>query len=183
MKISSVSVFCGSSDRIDQHYLSLAFHCGAMLVKNNIRLIYGGGRLGMMGQVSNGCLSENGDAYGITTDYLEDTESAHRGLSKLDIVPDMHTRKIRMFEHSDAIIILPGGFGTLDEAMEVLTWRQLGLHNKPIIAVNYEGYWDTLIALIHHISNKKFATPEQAQLIRFVDSIEEIMPILRESPA
>lgn len=181
-QINSISVFCSASERIKSKYLSLAYAFGNLLAENSVRLIYGGGRLGMMGQVADGCLAKNGDVYGITTDHLAEKEQAYKGLQKLDVVPDMHTRKIRMFDHSEAIVILPGGFGTLDEAIEVLTWRQIGLHDKPIVAVNYEGYWDKLQELIQHIVAENFAKESHKNLISFVTDINDVLPALYSSP-
>lgn len=181
-KISSVCVYCGSSMRSDKIYQDVAVELGAMLAQAGIQLVYGGGKLGLMGLVADGILRNGGQAVGFIPEYLAEYEGAHEGLNELHIVDSMHTRKLKMSERSDAFIILPGGFGTLDELFEILTWRQLRMHDKPIILVNINGYWDSLITLIQHVVTQKFAHPDDGNLITAVQSIEEIIPILQKAP-
>lgn len=181
-EIKSVAVYCGSSMRSEQIYKDAAIELGATLAQADILLIYGGGKLGLMGLLADEALSKGGHAIGFIPQYLDEYEGAHMGLDELHIVDSMHTRKLEMSERSDAFIILPGGFGTLDELFEILTWRQLKMHDKPIIVVNINGYWDPLLALIKQAIDCKFAYPKDANLITVVKSVKEVIPILVKAP-
>jgi len=180
--IKSVCVYCGSSNRADQVYKDAALELGKALAQADLQLVYGGGQLGLMGLVADGVMKNGGRAIGYITQDLEDIEGGHNFLSELHIVDTMHTRKLRMSENADAFVILPGGFGTLDELFEILTWRQLDMHDKPLIIANIEGYWDPLKVLIHHVVEHRFARPMDEQLLLFVHSVEEIVPLLRKLP-
>lgn len=180
--ISSVCVFCSASSHVDSSYLKLAYDFGQLLAKEGVRLVYGGSHFGLMGKLADGCLAGNGHVYGVTTDHLHEYEQAHRHLQELEVVPDMHSRKARMFERSDGIVVLPGGFGTLDETIEVLTWKQIALHDKPIVIVNYKQYWEPLKDLIDNIIRHKFARDLDGDLLHFVSTIEEVLPHMRTMP-
>jgi uncharacterized protein (TIGR00730 family) len=181
-QINSVCVYCGSSVRADKIFQEAAYNLGKLLAQHDIVLVYGGGKLGLMGLVADGALENGGKAVGFIPEYLDQFEGAHKGLDELHIVDSMHTRKLKMSERAGAFVILPGGFGTLDEFFEILTWRQLEMHDKPIILVNINGYWDPLIALIKQVVAHKFADKSDAELAIVVSSIEEIVPKLRRAP-
>jgi uncharacterized protein (TIGR00730 family) len=180
--LKTVCVYCGSSTRVDPIYREMAARMGELLAKSGFDLVYGGGRLGLMGVVADSALANGAYVTGIIPVLLKEREECHTGLSKIKVVDTMHTRKRKMSEQADAFIILPGGFGTLDELFEILTWRQLQMHDKPIIIINTKGYWDLLKALIYHIIEEKFATPAHATFAHFVASPDEAIDILTEVP-
>jgi len=154
---------------------------GQILAEHSIPLIYGGGRLGLMGEVSDSVLAAGGNVVGVIPQHLIEMEVAHHGVSDLVVVDGMHSRKRRMFDLSDAFIVLPGGLGTLDELFEILTWKQLRLHSKPVILVNTKGYWDPLLTLTGHLVSEGFARSESQLLFQLVESVTEALPaILRE---
>jgi uncharacterized protein (TIGR00730 family) len=177
--VKSVSVYCGSSTLAANVYRDAAKRLGEILAHYDIQLIYGGGRLGLMGLLADAVLANGGQAIGFISHHLDQYEGAHTGLNELHIVDSMHTRKLRMSERGEAFIVLPGGFGTLDEAFEVITWKQLKLHSKPIILVNINNYWDPLIALIKQVAEQRFAAPEDIGLVTVVSSVEEIIPYIQ----
>jgi uncharacterized protein (TIGR00730 family) len=181
-KIKSVCVYCGSSTRAELIYQEAAFSLGKALAAAGMQLVYGGGQLGLMGLVADGVINHGGRAIGFITQDLEHIEGGHNHLSELHIVDTMHTRKLKMSENADAFVILPGGFGTLDELFEILTWRQLEMHDKPLIIANINGYWDPLKVLIHHVVEHRFARPLDEKLLLFVSTVDEIVPLLKELP-
>jgi len=179
--IKSVCVYCGSSNRVDPKFLDAATELGRLLGEAGLRLIYGGGRIGLMGRVADGVLAAGGTVLGIIPGHLHDREVAHPGVSELMVVDTMHERKQLMAEHADAFVVLPGGYGTLDEMFEIITWRQLGLHDKPLVLVDLFGYWAPLAQLLDTIIDTGFAQPECRQLYRTVTSVAEILPALDEA--
>ena len=181
-EIKSVCVYCGTSMRADQIYKDAAYEFGKALAEAHMQLVYGGGKLGLMGLVADGAILNGGRAIGFIPGHLQHLEGSYSGLSELHVVDSMHTRKLKMSENADAFVILPGGFGTLDEMFEILTWRQLHLHDKPIIIANINGYWDPLKALADNIVNKFFAYPRDENYLIFVKDIAEIIPLLRRLP-
>ena len=178
--IGRLCVYCGSSPGSDPRYQAAASALGAGLAARGIELIYGGGRNGLMGRVADGVLAGGGRATGIIPVHLQHREVAHTGLSELVVVTDMHQRKRVMAERADAFAVLPGGVGTLDEAVEILSWRQLGLHEKPIFVVDIAGYWAPLAALFEHIVGAGFAAPLVPVLIRFVPDVAALFTALAE---
>ena len=151
-----VCVFCGASSGRRPGYAEAARSFGEELARRGIGLVYGGGRVGLMGAVADGALAAGGEAIGVIPQELVDRELAHTGLTQLHIVGSLHERKALMAELSDAFVALPGGFGTLDELMEQLTWAQLGLHAKPVGLLDVEDYWAPLIALSRHLTEEGF---------------------------
>ena len=147
-KIQSICVFCGSSNGLDQRYFKDAYLLGTLLAKKNIQLVYGAGKSGLMGAVADGALSAGGEVFGIVPENLFELQTVHEGLTKLEIVSNIHLRKARMHEASDAFIALPGGFGTLDELFETITWAQIGIHNKPIGLLNTKDFFSPVLELI-----------------------------------
>jgi uncharacterized protein (TIGR00730 family) len=180
--LNSVSVYCSSSNKVDPKFKNVAFNFGEILARENIRLVYGGGQMGMMGTLANGCMQAGGKVVGIITDHLHKYEIGHEGVEELIVAPDMQARKSMMFERSDGVVVLPGGFGTLEETFEVLTWKQIALHDKPIVVVNTDGFWNPLKGLVDHIIKNRFASPQDAELVYFVDFIEEVIPLMRTMP-
>ena len=155
-KIQSIAVFCGSKTGNDPAFLSDSKILGQLLAENNIRIVYGGGGKGLMGAVADTALQSGGCVIGIIPRLLTEWEQQHQGLTELIIVEDMHTRKKMMYDQADAAIILPGGYGTLDELFEMLTWNNLNIHNKPIFLLNTNGFYNHLIAHIQHLEKEGF---------------------------
>jgi uncharacterized protein (TIGR00730 family) len=177
-RIRRLCVYCGSSIGADPRYREAAASLGAGLAGAGIELVYGGGRNGLMGAVADAVLAGGGTAIGVIPRHLQDRELAHLGLSELVIVDTMHQRKQAMAERSDAFAVLPGGVGTLDETVEILSWRQLGLHDKPIYIVDIAGYWSPLATLFDHVVASQFAPPIVPRLIGFVPDVATLLATL-----
>lgn len=182
MAIKSVCIYCGSSAGASPAYAEAARRLGRELGEQRVQLVYGGGRIGLMGVAADAALAAGGQVIGVIPDHLQLRERGHHGVTELRVVGSMHERKNVMFELSDAFIILPGGYGTLDEAFEMLTWRQLRLHDKPVLFANIDGYWDPLERLIDHFIREGFAQESSRRLFVFVDKIEDILPTLLRQP-
>ena len=181
--IASVCVYCGSSLGANPRHTEAARHLGTQLAAHGIRLVYGGGRIGLMGQIADAVLAGGGQVVGVIPEHLQVQEKGHRGVTELHVVASMHERKNLMFELSDAFVILPGGFGTLDEAFEMLTWRQLKLHDKPILFLNIAGYWTPFARLVDQFIAEGFARESSRQLFAMADSVEDVIPVLLRQPA
>ena len=178
--IRRLCVYCGSSGAVDKQYREAATELGARLAAAEIGLVYGGGRVGLMGLLADAALAGGGDVTGIIPSRLRDAELAHRGATELVVVDSMHERKRLMAEKADAFAILPGGIGTLDEMFEIVSWKQLELHGKPIFLVDIGGYWSPLRALLEHIVAKGFARPETRNLVQVVPTVAGLMASLGE---
>jgi uncharacterized protein (TIGR00730 family) len=176
--VKSVCVYCGASTGASSTFLKIATDVGRALGEHRIRLVYGGGSIGLMGAVADAALAAGGDVVGIIPQHLQQAELGHRGLTELKIVDTMHTRKRMMFDLSEAFIVLPGGMGTLDETFEIITWRQLGMHDKPIILLNHEQYWDPFLGLVDHVIGNGFARPATRQLFSVASSIGRLFDLL-----
>ena len=181
-QIRSLCVYCGSSGRGRQSHHDAATRLGAILAEAGVRLVYGGGRIGMMGLVADAVLAGGGEVVGIIPRFLDQVEVGHSGVSRLVVTENMHERKEKMAELSDAFLILPGGLGTLDETFEILTWKQLQLHDKPVVIADIDGYWKPLTELIDSMIAENYARPENRDLFRVVASVEEVLPALDEMP-
>ena len=181
-RIHTVCVYCGSSIRIADHYKQITQQFGRILAAEGCQLVYGGGRVGLMGLLADAVLAAEGRVIGIIPEHIQALEVDHSGLTELHIVDSMHTRKRMMFERSDAFVALPGGLGTLDELVEIMTWRQLGLHDKPLVMVNTEHYWLPFLSLLEHMIEAGFCRPEHRALIRVVESVDEVMDALHAAP-
>ncbi|HXS41020.1 MAG TPA: TIGR00730 family Rossman fold protein [Stellaceae bacterium] len=177
MSQQRLCVFCASAMPANEHYRAAASALGKLIGEAGVALVYGGGRVGLMGLLADAALAAGARVTGIIPIALHDREVAHRGLSELIVVPDMQERKRRMFELADAVAVLPGGLGTLDEAFEAITLRQLGMSQAPVTLVNIDGYWDPLIALIERTIEQGFTRPEARALYRVVAAAEEIIPV------
>ncbi len=164
-----ICAFCGASSGRNPAYLAAAAAFGRTLAERGLGLVYGGGRVGLMGAVAEGALAAGGEAIGVIPQELVDRELAHAGLSDLHVVGSLHERKALMAELADAFVALPGGFGTLDELMEQLTWSQLGLHDKPVGLLDVEGYWRPLVALARHATEEGFVREADLAAIAVAD--------------
>jgi uncharacterized protein (TIGR00730 family) len=180
-KIRTVCVYCGSGPGTDPRFVGGAKAFGKILAENGIRLVYGGGSIGLMGAIATSVLDHGGTVTGIIPDFLTIRENALKRVQELIITPDMHERKRLMFEHSDAFVALPGGIGTLEELVEQLTWQQLGRHSKPVLLANIEGFWEPLFALLAHMRATQFIRPSLAVDILKAERVEDILPRLKEA--
>jgi uncharacterized protein (TIGR00730 family) len=178
-KNKAVCVFCGASNAVDKKFLDIGAEFGKLLAARGVTLVYGGGDCGVMGAIANSTMKQGGHVTGVFPVSLRNIENEHQSLTEIIIVNTMHERKQNMFDRSDAFIVFPGGFGTMDEMFEILTWKQLLLHDKPVIIFNYKGYWDPLIALMKNIIEQKFAKAEVATYYHVVNELEEILDILQ----
>ncbi len=174
--MKSIVVFCGSSLGNDPKIIDNAYAVGKYCAKNNITVIYGGGKVGLMGQVARGVLEENGKIIGVIPHFLKEKEVHHTGLTQLIEVETMHERKLKMHELSDGILMLPGGFGTLEEFFEMLTWAQLGLHQKPIGMLNINCFFDDLLQLFLKMVEDTFVKAENLSMILVGETIGELIP-------
>jgi uncharacterized protein (TIGR00730 family) len=173
--MKSVTVFCGSSSGSEDIYRLEAEHLGKMLAERKINLIYGGAKVGLMGVVAGAVLAAGGRVIGVLPKFLRSKEIAHENLTELIMVDSMHERKTRMHELSDGVIALPGGFGTLEELFEMLTWAQLGLHKNPIGLLNVNGYYDALIKLIQNMVDKGFLKPVNEKMLLSSNNVIELL--------
>lgn len=174
--LSSLCVFCGSQTGTHPAHAGAAAALGKFMAQAATTLVFGGGRIGLMGVIADAVLAGGGRIVGVIPDFLKDKELAHRAATEMLVVPDMHTRKKTMFERSDAFCILPGGVGTLEEMFEIVTWRQLHLHNKPIILLNTAGYWSPLLTMIDNMIGEGFAHKGHEDLVTVVNRPEDVLP-------
>ncbi len=179
---SSICVFCGARFGQDPAVRDLATRLGEKLAREKITLVYGGGGVGLMGLLANAALKAGGKAVGIIPSFLLKREAGHPALTETVVVETMHQRKLQMFERSEAIVVLPGGIGTLEEFFEVLSWRTLGLHAKPIVIVDLNGYWKPLAQLLRSVVDGGFAEPSHLDHVAFVSDVEEILPAIAAMP-
>lgn len=181
-KIQRLCVYCGSSGSVGRQYREAASELGARLAAAGIGLVFGGGRVGLMGLLADATLAAGGEVTGIIPARLRDAELAHSGVTELLVVAGMHERKRVMAEKADAFAILPGGIGTLDETFEILSWKQLGLHDKPILVVDIAGYWAPLRILLDHLITNGFAGPQTRGLVQVVPTVGALMAALAAEP-
>ncbi|TGL85466.1 TIGR00730 family Rossman fold protein [Leptospira congkakensis] len=178
-QFKNIAVYCGSSPGQDPYYMAAAFELGEYLGTNQIGLVYGGASVGLMGAVANGCLSKNGSVTGVLPKFLKRKEIEHNKLNQLILVDSMHERKLKMFDLSDAFVVLPGGFGTMEEFFEVVTWSQLGLHHKPIIILNWLGFYNPLLTLIQNMVSSGFLKKENANLVQVLETSKNLLSALQ----
>ena len=182
-KITTVCVYCGSGAGTNPRFIEAAVELGKALAENNIRLVYGGGSVGLMGAVAKSTLDHGGSVTGIIPDFLKAKENALAHVQELIVTPDMHERKRLMFERSDAFVALPGGIGTLEELVEQLTWQQLGRHSKPVLLANIDGFWEPLLTLLAHMRATAFIRPTLSIDILKAERVADILPRLRAAAA
>ena len=177
--ISSACVYCGSSPHVPDTFKKAATDLGMLLARHHIRLVYGGGKTGLMGLVAKAALENKGHVLGYMTTFLHGYEGGYEDITDFHLVESMHERKQHMFEASDSFIILPGGLGTLDEAFEVMTWKQVGLHDKQIIIVDIDGYWSTLFeSVFDHMIKNGFVREADRDLFTLVKDVEGVIDAL-----
>ena len=179
MSIQAMAVFCGSRTGNNPLFEEHTRQLGYLLAENNITIIYGGGNKGLMAAVANAALERNGKVVGIIPQVLKDWEHQHDGLTELHIVENMHARKQLLYEKCDAAIILPGGYGTLDEVFEMLTWNQLSIHNKKIFFLNSDGFYDHLVAHINRMMQENFLYDHPDEKMTILSDPEELRPFLK----
>ncbi|NGP86794.1 TIGR00730 family Rossman fold protein [Fodinibius halophilus] len=173
-----VCVYCGSKTGTNGSFKTIAQQLGHQLASNHIGLVYGGGSVGLMNEIADATLSRGGQVHGVIPQHLYDLEVAHEQLTALHITDTMHERKAMMAELSDAFIALPGGFGTFEELMEVITWKQLGIHHKTVILFNIDGYYDKLINFLDHSVDNGFITEENRALLKVADDVDQCLSYL-----
>ncbi|WP_375308064.1 TIGR00730 family Rossman fold protein [Bradyrhizobium sp. A11] len=181
--IKTVCVYCGSGPGTNPNFIEAAKALGKALADSKIRLVYGGGSLGLMGAVATSVLDHGGTVTGIIPDFLRMRENALTRVQEMVVTPDMHERKRLMFERSDAFVALPGGLGTLEELVEQLTWQQLGRHAKPVLLANIDNFWEPLFSLVAHMRQTEFIRAGLTVDILKADKVEEIVPRLRAAAA
>ena len=181
-EISSLCVFCGSKKGADPAHEAAARRLGQLMAERGVRLVFGGGRIGLMGVLADAVLGGGGEATGVIPDFLKDLEIGNDAVTEQIITASMHERKTRMFELADGFVVLPGGLGTLDETLEVITWKQLQLHAKPVVVVNSGGYWSVLEDLVRRTVEGGFAHPAVAELFTMVDGPDDVFEALAAAP-
>ena len=181
-RITSLCVYCGSSDRGDRQHRDWAAELGREAARRGVRIVFGGGRIGLMGEVANAALAAGGEVVGVIPEHLQIREVSHDGLTRLEVVGSMHSRKDRMCTLADAFCILPGGFGTLDETFEIITWKQLRLHDKPIVLLNQAGFWGPLLDLVRHQVAAGYVHPRHADLFAVADTVAGLFDALDAAP-
>ena len=178
MKVSRVAVYCGSANGNDPVYMAEAKALGRAIAGAGLGLVYGGASIGLMGAVADAALAGGAEVIGVLPEVLSGSEIAHRGLTRLEMVATMHERKARMVKLADAFLMLPGGYGTLDEMMEIVTWKQLRLHAKPCILINTRGYWDPLLRFLDDAVAAGFLKSENRQLLEVAANAEEAASLI-----
>lgn len=181
--MKSIAVFCGSKDGYIDVYREEAYRVGGLLAERGIRLVYGGAKIGVMGAIADGVLNNGGEAIGVIPQFLLDKEVAHERLTELIIVDTMHQRKLKMYELSDAMMTLPGGWGTMEELFETLTWGQLGMHNKPMGILNINGYYDSLKVLMTMMVHEGFLSEWTKKMVMVSESINDLLEMMDQYDA
>ena len=181
-KISSLCVFCGSKNGADPAHEAAARRLGQQMAERRITLVYGGGRIGLMGALADAVLAGGGRVIGVIPEFLKDMEVGNDGVSEQIVTNSMHDRKPRESDLSDGFVVLPGGLGTLDETLEIITWKQLRLHSKPIVLLNSGGYWSAFQDLVRRAIDGDFAHPAVEDLYTLVDGADDVFPALAAQP-
>jgi uncharacterized protein (TIGR00730 family) len=182
-QIKTVCVYCGSGSGSNPRFVEAAIGLGKIFAENHVRLVYGGGSVGLMGAVAKSVLDHGGSVTGIIPEFLRAKENALSRVQEMVVTPDMHERKRLMFERSDAFVALPGGIGTLEELVEQMTWQQLGRHTKPVLLANIDGFWEPLLSLLTHMRATEFIRPTLNIEVLKAERVEDILPRLRAAAA
>src|SRR4029077_4705491 len=182
-QIRTVCVYCGSGPGNNPRFVEAAIALGKVFAENDIRLVYGGGSIGLMGAIAKSTLEHGGKVTGIIPDFLRARENALTTVQEMIVTPDMHERKRLMFERSDAFIALPGGIGTLEELVEQLTWQQLGRHAKPVLLANIDNFWEPLLSLLAHMRATEFIRATLPLDVLMAERVDDILPRLRAAAA
>lgn len=173
--VDSICVYCGSANEADPEFLAAAYAVGGEIARAGLKFVYGGGGVGLMGASARGAHDAGGRVLGIIPDFLRGREQPFEDVETI-VVHSMHERKMMMFERSDAFVVLPGGIGTLEEVVELLSWQRLGLHAKPVVFYSPRGFWDPLFELFHHTIRERLSPPEFAGAWRSVEAVEAVVP-------
>lgn len=181
MKLTSLCVYCGSSTGGNPSYMAAADRFGHLMAQSGVRLVYGGGGVGLMGAVARAVLAGGGEVTGVIPKFLTEVEVQFNEVSELIVTDSMHARKQLMFERAQAFVALPGGIGTVEETIEMLTWAQLGRHSQPIVIANLNDFWDPMIELLDHIIKAGFARSSIRSIYSVVDKVEDILPRIEAS--
>lgn len=181
-EIKSICVYCGSANRVDQTFKDKTVELAEKLVRQDQTIVYGGGNVGLMGILASTGIDKGGRVIGIIPEHLVYKEVQHENLTEMHVVDSMHTRKRMMVEKSDAFVVMPGGFGTLDETFEIITWKQIGLHEKPIVFWNVNDYWNPLFDMIDRIANEGFSGAESKNLYEVITDLDELEEALARRP-
>lgn len=181
--MKSIAVFCASSKGVSDLYFDAAKKTGGKLASQNVRVVFGGSKLGLMGAVADGALAQGGEVIGVLPTFMRKKELEHRGLTDLIFVESMHQRKLKMHDLSDGVIALPGGFGTFEELFEMLTWAQLGLHTKPIGILNVAGYYDKLIEMFDHMTESGLLRKSCKDMVLVAEEMTELLAKMRNYEA
>lgn len=179
--MQNICVYCAASTKIKQSYFDETSKLGQLLAESNLSVIYGGGSSGLMGQLANSALSAGGSVIGVIPQFMCDVEWNHNGLTELILVDTMHERKARMAKMADAVVALPGGCGTLEELMEIITWKQLGIFTKPIVIVNMEGYFDPLIDMLEKALDEQFMREEHRNMWSVVNTSDQVLDAIQNA--
>ena len=179
--MKSIAVYCSSSNKVNDEYKDEARKIGSLLAQKKIKIVYGGGNMGLMGILSSSALNSGGEVYGVITSHLLDIEKRNESLNNFKIVDSMHDRKMEMYNNADAFLIFPGGIGTLEEFFEVYSWKQLHLHNKPIFIYNYKNFWEDLIQLIENLIKKNFADENMIGAYKIINNHSDLERVLENS--
>lgn len=180
--LKKITVYAASSSKIEPYFFDAAKRLGKILADNHITCVYGGGRMGLMGAMADSILENKGKIIGIIPDFLNTIELGHTGLTYLHVVDSMHTRKTKLVEDTDAVIALPGGVGTLEELMEIITWKQLGFFTKPIVILNINGYYDPLLEMLHKMIAEQFLRPKHSDMWVVAKNPEEVLDLIDTAP-
>lgn len=173
-----VAIYCGSQQGARPVYMEMAAKLGNVLAQNRFHIVYGGSKIGLMGAMANEAIAGGAYVIGVMPEHLSKHEIAHTNLSEIHVVESMHARKKMMADLADAFVAMPGGCGTLDEYFEIFTWAQIGLHNKPVILFNIDGYYDALLQHFERMLADGFVRPEQREILKVANSIEELLKLL-----
>lgn len=180
-KVQSVCVYCGASNTSDPRFDGPTEALGAALADAGMTLVYGGGSPGLMGKVADAALAQGGRVIGVIPEHILKIETRHTRLTELHVVPSMHVRKQMMAERADAFVVFPGGIGTMDETFEIITWKFLGIHAKPVIVANIDGYWDPFLTLFDSMAQFRFVREEHRNTFTVATSVDEVMTMLRNA--
>ncbi len=180
--MKKATVFCASSDKVDDRYFQVADEVGSILTKAGVEVLFGGGSKGLMGRLADAVIREGGRIVGIMPEFMKQVEWDHNGIHELIITKDMHERKHRFLEDTDALITLPGGCGTLEELLEAITLKRLGVFVNPIIIVNTDGFFDPLIEMLERCVEEKFMRPEHLNIWRVIEKPEQLLDAIKNAP-
>lgn len=178
--MKSICIYCGSADKIHPDYLLAGQEMGRALAGHGIELVFGGGKTGVMGAVAKGVIEAGGQATGVILEAMNTPALAHYGLTRLEVTPTMHERKARMSTLANGFIALPGGYGTLDELFEILTWGQIGIHQKPVGLLNVRGYFDPLLGMLDHATEEGFIFPEHRKMLYVAHTPEALLDAMQQ---